>query len=525
MKATVKRFTVTVLAGVLAAGMLTGCGEKKLDGTKTVATVNGTQIPMGIVSLYARRSQAQTESMYRSILGQTGNIWSTVADSATGKTYGDQAVDSAVEHVELMYLLKDNAADYGVEITDEDRSAIADAAKAFMEANSEDTITALGVTQEQVETYLELATYEQRMREPIEAQADTTVDEEEAQQASFTYSSFSFSGMEDDAKEELKGKAQELLDKMTADPAADMDAAAKEIDESYRASSGHFTYKETDNEYLTNSYDDAVVEALRSLNDGEVCGELVETDTSFYVLRMDTVNDEEQTQNAIDSEINSIQSAYYSDTTQGWLDAADVKIDDKVLKTLNISDNHTFTIVYDEEETEEEIPVEDLTAEAVSAEETAAQSESEAAAAEMTEAASEESTAAAAETTEAASEEATVAAAETTEAASEETTVAAAETTEAASEETTAAAVETTEAASEETTAAAAAETTEAAPEETTVAAAETTEAASEESTAAAAETTEAASEETTTASAAKTPTPTPTPAPGTRTVKKIVKK
>ena len=463
MKVSVKRLTVTALAGVLAAGMLTGCGEKKLDGTKTVATINGTQIPMGIVSLYARRSQAQTEAMYRSILGSAGNIWSTVADASTGETYGDQAVDSAVEHVELMYLLKDKAADYGVEITDDDKTAISEAAKAFLEANTEDTIAELGVTQDQIETYLELATYEQRMREPIEAEADTTVDEEEAQQASFTYSSFSFSGMEDAEKEELKAKAQELLDKMTEDPAADMDAAAKEIDESYRASNGHFTFKETENEYLSNSYDDAVVEALRTLNDGEMYGELVETDTSFYVLRMDKVNDEDQTQSAIDSEINSIQSDYYSDTTQGWLDAADVKVDDKVLKTLKITDNHTFTIVYDEEETTEEIPVEDVSAES----ETATQAETETA---------EGTTAAAAETTEATTETA------------EETTAAGAETTEAATE------------AIEETTAKPAVESTTEAQTET----------AAEAETAAA-------------GSAKKTGTPTPTPKQGKeRTVTKI---
>ena len=63
MKEMVKRTAVVTLAGVMAAGMLTGCGSKTLDGTKTVATIDGTDIPLGIVSLYARQQQEQTTAM------------------------------------------------------------------------------------------------------------------------------------------------------------------------------------------------------------------------------------------------------------------------------------------------------------------------------------------------------------------------------------------------------------------------------------------------------------------------------
>ncbi len=57
-----------------------GCGSKSIDGEKTVATVDGTDIPMGVVSLYARESQAQTVAMYKSFMGSAGNIWSQVVD-------------------------------------------------------------------------------------------------------------------------------------------------------------------------------------------------------------------------------------------------------------------------------------------------------------------------------------------------------------------------------------------------------------------------------------------------------------
>lgn len=78
MKEMTKKTAVVAMAGIMAAGMLTGCGEKKLDGSKTVATVDGTKIPLGVVSLSVREGQMQTEAMYRSYMGGSDfDIWDT----------------------------------------------------------------------------------------------------------------------------------------------------------------------------------------------------------------------------------------------------------------------------------------------------------------------------------------------------------------------------------------------------------------------------------------------------------------
>lgn len=224
MRKAAGRTAAAVLAGVLAAGMLTGCGEKKLDGTKTVATVNGTEIPMGIVSLMARQQQAQMDAMYASFGNGGVNIWDTVADEKSGETYGEQAAKDTLKQVELMYIMKDKAADYKVEVTEEDEKAIAEAAKAFMEANSEETIEELSVTEAQVKTYLELQTYKQRMYDAVMNEAKVEVTDEEANQSAFTYVSISTSGedLTEDDKKKKKEQAQEILDKMKEDPAGDM---------------------------------------------------------------------------------------------------------------------------------------------------------------------------------------------------------------------------------------------------------------------------------------------------------------
>ena len=353
MKTMTKKTAVVALAGVMAAGMLTGCGEKALDGTKTVATVDGTEIPLGMLSLSVREGQAQAEAMYKSFMGGSDySIWGTEAEE--GKTYGEQAVEQALEDIELMCILKEKAADYDVEITEDDEKAIADAAAAFMSANTEDTLKTLAVTEDQVKTYLELETYKSRMHDPIIADVDKNVSDEEAQQSSFNYVSISTSDLSDDEIKQKKEDAQKILDGLNADPDGDFSEIAKSVDDSYTVLSGSFDTNEdaaeedSDDEDETTAssgnYPDEVMKVLRTLKDGEVGSDVIETDSSYYVVRLDKVNDEDATATKKESIISTRENELYTETTDKWMDEADIKVEKKVLKTLKVTDNHKFTI-------------------------------------------------------------------------------------------------------------------------------------------------------------------------------------
>ena len=353
MKTMTKKTAVVALAGVMAAGMLTGCGEKALDGTKTVATVDGTEIPLGMLSLSVREGQAQAEAMYKSFMGGSDySIWGTEAEQ--GKTYGEQAVEQALEDIELMCILKEKAADYDVEITEDDEKAIADAAAAFMSANTEDTLKTLAVTEDQVKTYLELETYKSRMHDPIIADVDKNVSDEEAQQSSFNYVSISTSDLSDDEIKQKKEDAQKILDGLNADPDGDFGEIAKSVDDSYTVLSGSFdtnedaSEEESDDEDETtassSNYPDEVMKVLRTLKDGEVGPDVIEADSAYYVVKLDKVNDEDATATKKESIISTRENELYTETTDKWLDEADIKVEKKVLKTLKVTDNHKFTI-------------------------------------------------------------------------------------------------------------------------------------------------------------------------------------
>ena len=166
MRNSVKKAAVTALVCVTAAGMMAGCGNKKLDGTKIAVTVNKQEIPFGVVSLAARMQQAQAEAMYKMYLGGGSDmsIWSTKLDDDSDETYGENAVTTSVETVEKMCLEKEHASEYDVEITDDEQKALEEAAKNFMAANSDETIAELAVDEDMVKTFLELETYDVKMK-------------------------------------------------------------------------------------------------------------------------------------------------------------------------------------------------------------------------------------------------------------------------------------------------------------------------------------------------------------------------
>ena len=351
MKNSAKKIALTALVCVTAAGMMTGCGSKKLDGTKTAVTVNKEEVSLGVVNLAARMQQAQAEAMYKMYLGGNSDsmsIWDTKMEDESDETYGENAVTTTVESVEKMCLEKEHASEYDVEITDDEQKAIEEAAKNFMAANTDETIAELAVSEDDVKKFLELETYDIKMKDAIEAKADIKLDEKEYQQMSFSYASVRVSGdnvTDDDAKKNEEN-IQKFLDKLNEDTTADFSEIGKEIDENMTATTGTCpTYEEGDDSATNgDAYPDDVRTALRKLEEGEVNKDIIKTDSIWYVVRLDSKDDETATENKKESLTNTKKDDYYNDTTDGWKKKADIKEEKKLIKKIKITDNHSFTI-------------------------------------------------------------------------------------------------------------------------------------------------------------------------------------
>ena len=353
MNKAAKKITGALLAGALGAASLTGCSSP-MDGTQPLLTSGEDTVTVGTGNLMLRMNQATMLSYYSMMGGSTTGLWSQ--DSGDGETYGDTTKASILDELENMLVQKQHAADYDVSISEEEQGKIEEAAQAFMDANTEETIQNLSVSQSDVETLLELYTYQTKMYDPMVADVDTNVEDSEAAQSRITYCRIDISDTQnedgtttpltDEEKQEKKDQAQALLDKLqaSADPAsADMDALAKEVNEDLNAVDNTFGDDDT-------LLDDNLKEAARTLQDGQVYGEVVEGENAYFVVRMDSVLDREATDAEKENIVSERQQDAYNDLLDQWKDDADITVNNREWNKVTLTDNEQYTIKQPETE-------------------------------------------------------------------------------------------------------------------------------------------------------------------------------
>lgn len=372
MKYIKKKIALGCLAGALAATGLTGCSDK-MDGASVAVTINGEKAPLGVVSFMTRYQQAQTQAMYDMYFGGANDgLWDQVADEKTGRLTGIRPGRRAGADRDDVPAQREGQGlrrkDY-----EKEQKKITEAAKQFIEANSAETLERLAASQADIETVLELQTYEKKMFDPMVADVDDKVSDDEAQQTTVTYVRVEGESEDEEQAEEIvsedeqkkvdpKEKAQQILDEVLATADADMDAIAKDVDESLSATETHFTANppekkdDEDEDNNIGGVPQAVQDVVKDLADGEVAGELVEEDGAYYVVRLEKAFDEEATEEEKDSIIEERKQDMYDGIIEDWKEEADIQVDKKVIKTLKVTANRKFSLKQEEpkeEETEE----------------------------------------------------------------------------------------------------------------------------------------------------------------------------
>ena len=380
MKSLWKKFAAAGLTAAMGVSMLAGCGNKdaKIDGTKTAVTINDEAVSLGAVSFQARFQQAYMYQMYSQYFGTT-QIFDQVMDESTEKTYGDQIKESVLENIEELVLIKQHAADYDVALDDEKKAEIEKIAQAYIDENDEKVRAQIGASKEDVVYLLELQTIQDMMREPMAKDVDTEVSDDEAQQTTITYLSLAKKTEEDlaadesaadesvsdeslsdesvseeakaaqleEANKEVKENAEKILADLKASDnsaEADMTAIAAKYDDTLTAASGQFTT----NDPTDTTLDASVVEAVADLKDGEVCDKVIETDTHYYVVRVDKTFAKDETEAKKEQIVKDRKTEAYNNLIDKWKKEADIKVDDKVMATLLITDSAAFTLGQDE---------------------------------------------------------------------------------------------------------------------------------------------------------------------------------
>ena len=466
MKSIMRKAAAYGLVLAMGCTSLAGCGKNgaKIDGSKTLMTVNGEDLRMGVASFYTRFQQAQMYQFYSMYFGSGASIFDTVEDEATGKTYGDDIKEEALNELKKLVTINQHADEYGVSLTDEQKANITAAAEAYIASNDQTALDKVGAAKEDVEKLLTLQTVQSLMMDPIVKDVDREVPDEDAQQTTLTYVAVNVAEdetsetseaeaqseaatseaaaseaatseaatseaatseatteseaavsetaaveseavasetaaveseaaasetaaveseaaasetaaveseaatseskaaeseeEETEAQQAARADAEAILEAVMAESMiaeADMDAIARTVDDTYYAATGQFTT----NDPADADVDSSVAEAAAGLEDGELVDHVVKSadGTRYYVVRVDHVFDEEATAEKKKSIIEERKQTLYDETTDGWVESADIKVDENVWKTLTLTDMEPVTLKAPEVQSEAESAV------------------------------------------------------------------------------------------------------------------------------------------------------------------------
>lgn len=335
-----------ILALILMLSVaLTGCSQKQLDGSQTIAVLDETtNIRLGEFSLMLRYQQAQMETYYGSMLG--GGFYQQELPD-TGEVYGESAKRDQMDEFQLLYVLEAEAPNYQAELTEEEKAAIAEAAKAFMDANTPQVKEAVAAEQADVEHVLALMTIQKKMYDALTVDVDTEVSDAEAAQKRVNYAFVSTTGTETDSegntielteeeKAAKKAELQEILD--AAKESGDLKAAA---DDKEGIMSTTATYG-ADGSSLA----EAVRTAADTLKDGEFA-ELVEVENGYYAVQMVSTFDSEATENRKVNIVQERRDELYQEKCEELKAAHTFTTVDAVMAKLTF--DQTFVVKMDQQ--------------------------------------------------------------------------------------------------------------------------------------------------------------------------------
>ena len=342
---------IYALAGLLAVSALTGCSSS-IGENDVAVTVGDTQISGRVANFYARYTQAQYETYYAGYMDD--DMWNSEADE--GQTYEEFVKNTVLEQLEDMAVLEQHMDEYEVSLSDGEKQAIKEAAQQFDEANGLEDKEKVSGDEDTVERVMTLMAIQEKMRDAIQADADTEVSDEEAAQKSMQYVFFSSqttdsvdsegtsdddketSDMEDIVKETAKAQAESFAETVKDQP----DFAAYASEQGLEASTAAF---DADSQ----SPAPEVVEAADKLGEGETTG-VIETDSGYYVARVTSLFDREATDTEKQNIVSERQTELYNDTCDGWKEDTDIQVHERVWKKINFQ---TLSVTYVQDETED----------------------------------------------------------------------------------------------------------------------------------------------------------------------------
>ena len=294
-----KRILAAGMCASMAMGLLTGCSS---SNDEVVAKMGDAKLTLGEANFMLRYSQAQTQSYLGAMFGEGTNVFQQDL-TGSGQAYGETVKESVLNDLKDMTILEQHMSDYNVELTDEDKAAIEEAAKQFIADNSKDVLKEMSATEETVSRILTLYTIQSKMETAIEADVDTEVSDEEAAQKTIQYAYFTIPETESETED--------------ATEATSADESASETE------TGTEAVSETETETEATSESETVAETeTEAKSETEAASEAASEETSEDTTESETEESAEkkETRETVQGVIDAVQGG---ETLEDAVKAAD----------------------------------------------------------------------------------------------------------------------------------------------------------------------------------------------------------
>ena len=317
------------IAALSATMLLTGCGKMNPDSTLvTINTGDGTKdtISLGYGNFAARYQQAMYDQYMLAYYGE--GMWKSDAMTNTGETFEEETKSSVLDEMEGQYLCKLHAADYDIALTEEQTTAIADAAAQFIADNPAETIKEMGATEEYVKQYLEYRTYYSLVSDAAKEQADADITEDDCWMRTFSYVVFDTTGKQDESGAMVQYTDDEVAAmKDQADQLAAADDFAATVEE-LGVTSQNYSYLKGEEE--DSDMDMVIIEAAEALAEGETSSVIEIDGVGYYVINLTSDHDTDASQ----TKRESLQSEAFNTLLDTWKGQIVWKVNDKAWKQV-----------------------------------------------------------------------------------------------------------------------------------------------------------------------------------------------
>ena len=342
MKKIMKRLAALAVVSTMVLSTLVGCASSSsVDNSEVVATVGDSEITAGVANFYLRYQQSGMEEIYAMYFGD--NFWT--ASLTDGTTYAENLKNEVIDTLHEFYVLEDHVADYNVSLTEEELAAIDAAAEAFVSDNSSKVVESISGQKEVVVEVLKLFTINEKMYQAMTVDVDRVVSDDEAAQKRLRYYS------QNKLKTENNNTVQMTEDELTA-LKIEMEAVLNGAEangslEAYGEEHELGTYTLTfDSESLAIAKE--VVEAADKLKEGEF-SEVIETESFFYIVQLESEFDEEATETMKENIIDEREVEAYSEIAEKWLEETPIEVNEDVWGKLFVE---TLKVLVKEQEEE-----------------------------------------------------------------------------------------------------------------------------------------------------------------------------